>query len=245
MLNEIGQAVQIAGGLKDLFGKSGLSPRKQMALQYDYQTKWAREELPLRVEGAKAAGLHPLAVLGGGSNFSPSFQIQPDDRGSKLRSLGQDISRAADAYATREERAKQNLFDAEKLKNAQLQNKLLESQITSINRAGATPPFPNGRSMSGDVNFVPDEITSSLKGSGAYTSGSNYAKPAVTVLKNRDGSYSTVPSPDAKNAIEDNILYETEHFFRNKIMPEVISNYESIKNAVRNAWWNPKKYRRR
>lgn len=242
--SQYGPVGAVLGGLSGFLGGGGMSARKSAALQYEYARNWAREELPLRVEGAKAAGLHPLAVLGGGSTFSPAIAVGGDNV-SPLRGLGQDISRAANAYSSKSERANSDVMAALSLERAKLENDLLRSQITAINRP-TTPPFPSG-SISGDVQFNPDEVTSTT-GKGAFTAGSNVAKPAVTVIRNRDGSTSTIPSQDAKQGIEDSLIYETDHFFRNRINPYILDTANSIRRAWDRAWWNPnstrKMYRR-
>lgn len=198
----------------------------------EYQRQFAKEGLQWRVEDAKAAGLHPLAALGANiPGFSPSFQSG---------SLGQDISRAVEATATAFSRNTSRVATELALEKASLENDLLRSQITAVNRP-SNPPFPSGN-HTGDVQINPDTVTSTRFGDTSTTA--SYPKPAVTEFMNRDGSITRWPSPEAKNAIEDS-LYEYEHMYKNRIHPWVQRQVSGISDAYRRTWWNPSNWKRR
>lgn len=93
-------------------------------------------------EVAKMYGIHPLVLFGSGMNsgYSPTFQYD-NDRGFDWESMGQNVGRVADAVSTKGERAFQQTMQALGLRRAQLENDLLASQISSINRSGM-PPRP-------------------------------------------------------------------------------------------------------
>lgn len=65
-----------------------------------YQKEFAQNGIRWRVEDAKAAGIHPLAVLG--AHVTP---YQPVFQGSDFSDMGQNIQRAIDAKKTPAERA--------------------------------------------------------------------------------------------------------------------------------------------
>lgn len=144
---------------------------------YDAQKEFAQMGLRWKVEDAKAAGLHPLAVLGSaGASFSPSFSAGSDNSlgaaGEYLGRFieGQNTKRAQIATATPEEKELQQLA----IERARLQNRLLEGQVQNEWAAvmGA-PPQPS----------LPAPAASIPAGSGFLQSqpGRIEAKPSVSV----------------------------------------------------------------
>ncbi len=185
----IGGGIQAAGGIAS--GLIGGNRGTQHSLQYyldrqRQQQQRVTEEYPSWVvEGAKRAGLHPLAVLGvnpgsGGSismgDFGGSYQDS-----SWLNDVGQGIGRAAGALVDRKTRAQQEAYNEAKmgldLENAKLQNELIQSNIKvnefdmlrqaardaerSINNQQQVPTFPVGRNGA-VIDGQGDSTTSSL-----------------------------------------------------------------------------------
>lgn len=82
---------------------------------YEAQKEFARHGIQWKVEDALAAGLHPLYALGGPTTgYSPTIAIGssggvPDAGPSSWNGMGQDLSRAARATMTEEQRAEHDL----------------------------------------------------------------------------------------------------------------------------------------
>lgn len=132
VIGGIGQAI---GGIASAFGGGGSgwdSGDYQHALDMDYvnQERIVKNQPSWIVEGAKNAGLHPLAVLGVNFAQGSTHSIGSDYGGGKdyswLSDAGQGIGRAAGALLSKEDRAKQQAYDESRmaldLENRQLQN---------------------------------------------------------------------------------------------------------------------------
>lgn len=129
----IGQAI---GGIASAFGGGGSgfdSGDYQHALDMDYanQERIVKNQPSWIVEGAKNAGLHPLAVLGVNFAQGSTHSIGSGGFGggrdySWLSDAGQGIGRAAGALLSKEDRAKQQAYDESRMaldiENKQLQN---------------------------------------------------------------------------------------------------------------------------
>lgn len=125
------------------------------AQNYENQKEFAQHGIRWKVADAKAAGLHPLAAIGGaGASFTPSSSVVGDSGlGAAANHLGdaansfidgQNTKRAQNATATQYERELADL----QLERARLQNRYLEAQITTewANVMGqpSNPPMPTG-----------------------------------------------------------------------------------------------------
>lgn len=103
---------------------------------YEAQKEFAQNGLQWKAADAKAAGLHPMAALGaGGAGFSPSFQVgnSPDfgslgEAADEFLRDGQNTIRAQRAGQTEHQRE----LEALALRRGQLENQLLEGQITQL-----------------------------------------------------------------------------------------------------------------
>src|SRR5687768_7186728 len=85
---------------------------EQRAADYAMQKEFAQMGIRWRAEDAKAAGLHPMAAIGGsGAGFTPSGVVVGVDnsRSEFLSRTGQNISRAINATRTFEERLEERL----------------------------------------------------------------------------------------------------------------------------------------
>ena len=102
---------------------------------YDAQKEFAQNGLQWKAADARAAGLHPLAAIGGsGAAFSPSFVAgqTPNfdiaglfDDMDTMKAVGQNTDRAQRATISDYDREMQ----AATLRNQQLQNSLIEGQL--------------------------------------------------------------------------------------------------------------------
>lgn len=114
--------------------------RDNMAMQKEF----AQMGIRWKVEDAKAAGLHPLAALGAQtSSFSP-VSLGGEAPKTDLSAMGQDLSRAFKAAATKEERAETDIQKERKLdlESKKLDNIMKSDAITTRRAAQLGPPLP-------------------------------------------------------------------------------------------------------
>lgn len=167
----------------------------------EMQREFAQNGLRWKVEDAKAAGLHPLAALGAsGYSASPSH-VGDTSMGNAIAQSGSDISRAITAGSTRNERsmdvrAAESVLRGHDLANEgqELENALLRARLRLMGQPGTPPPKP---SLDAPNAAQPGSISS------------------VQWSRNRDGSYTLVPSKDIKERIEDNEFLEAAWNARN------------------------------
>lgn len=215
----------MAGGLSSLFGGGGYDNtaanqsfaqnqfNAQMAWnreQFDWQKLLATDGIRMRVNDAKAAGLHPLAAIGGGSaGYSPTTLIGsniPDgggssrgsDIGGSLAQMGQGIGRAMAAVSTPEEKVESAFEMTRKrqmVEKGDLENAFLAAQIQKItNPAQVGPglpsnvgPFGGGQVIPGQPNTYepkPPEVTNRQTGT---ASDAGPAQPDVSWTRTPTG----------------------------------------------------------
>jgi len=162
------------------------------AREFERQKEFAQMGIQWRAQDAQAAGLHPLAVLGGaGASYSPSVALpgsypSPSVRaagmsrsggggavghsaaGTFLSEMGQNIMRSMVATETAEQRERREL----ELEHLRLRNRLVDAQITetysNIMGQPQTPPFPSPGgpvSPTGAIKVEPSRSVSHLPGS--------------------------------------------------------------------------------
>lgn len=189
------------------------------------QKEFAQNGVKWRMEDAERAGVHPLYALGAsGASYSPTistFAPQPvrSSAGDSIRSMGQDVSRAMFATRTQHEREVMSL----QLEGMKLDNEYKRRTLPRTSQIG--PSFPSssglnyidGQGNSGQsmVQEIPVRISVSEPGNRAQDAGSitDYA------LTRTPTGMAVVPSKDAKERIEDQIVPETMWAIRNNIVP--------------------------
>ena len=203
-------------------GPSGLSDRKAAAFSYEYQRRLNQNAIQDRVADANAAGVHPVFALGASVQPGSVHVVGNEDR-PKLEGMGQDISRAAQAYMTRDERTASKIASGLALEKAQLENDLLRSQIAK-ETAQLPPGMPGRQSIpgQGDARVVTDSSRDIAHHIGQPGVEATPHDVATKRYFNRDGSVSHYPSDNVAQAIEDNWLYQFEHFMRNRVLPDYI-----------------------
>lgn len=98
---------------------------------WDRQKKVLTKQIQWRVADAQKAGIHPLAALGvNPASGPPMANIAGGDFSGPLAQMGQDIGRAAEAYAAPEDKAAVRMTQLQ-LERGQLENDLLRTQIAS------------------------------------------------------------------------------------------------------------------
>jgi len=134
----IGAAASLVGGF---MGQK--SQEKQAAANIALQKEFAQSGIQWKVADAKKAGIHPLVAMGAQTHsFSPVQIGSPMAQG--VANAGQDISRAISAGSTASGQAGQYAAAVQglDLRNRELQNQLLASQIQRMQQT-MQPPIPS------------------------------------------------------------------------------------------------------
>lgn len=179
--------------------------------EYRRQKEFAQMGIRWKADDARAAGLHPMAVLGSqGSSYSPT--IVTHERGpsrdyssveNAISSMGQNIGRAQMATKTETERQMEVLA----LERAQLQNRLLEGQVqnewASLMGQPSTPPMPAAAGLRvapvGAIRVNPSQVTSADPQNRALEAGST---PVGKSYDLGGGLRVALPSQQASESLE-------------------------------------------
>lgn len=211
-----------AGGIKSLFGggqKRGPDAEDQILLN----ARNFEETFRTKMEMGKEYGIHPLAMLGvSDGGFSPSYQVDGNN-GPDFESMGQNVGRLRDALSSKGERGIQKAMNALQLERAALENKLLASQITSINRSNIPPRVAEGR-------FVPGQGQDDIQINPTVT-----GDPRHAFLYEKDGRVIPILNPDAG----DNEILMMWDFIQHTAPAEfknlVGRTWDNIKNKFKSA----------
>ncbi|UDN67507.1 DNA pilot protein [robinz microvirus RP_35] len=164
-------AAKLAG---DVMGVD--SGRKSAHEQMDAQREFAQMGIRWKVEDAKAAGVHPLYALGAQTHSYSPVQVGDQSVGRALGDFGQNLGRAYNANATREEQAENARQTAQAgFRQLEFQNRLAlerhESQLANdaiqrtytqslIDRNAVLTAFPSGVASShGPIDVRPIDAT--------------------------------------------------------------------------------------
>lgn len=231
----------IMGGsslLGGLLGESGANDRSAASLafareQMAAQKEFAQQGIRWRVEDAKAAGIHPLYAMGAQVTPFSSVSFSPEQpsygMAQAAADMGQNIGRAVQAKQTGGERIADNI-QALQVRNMQLQNDLLESQIFRNYGNSLPPPMPG---YTVEPLAPPEAISSAignLPGTKVEPVEMNASTPGIpskqagavndwTFTKTADGGLTLTPSKDVKELTEDNLIQEVLWSLRNQVVP--------------------------
>lgn len=180
--------------------------------QMQMQKEFAQHGIRWKAEDAAAAGLHPLAALGAsGASYSPVMaqleapQAEARSRGEMFRSMGQNLTRAAMAMTTPEEKA----YKALQIERMGLENEILRRDLGSGSKglpSASVDPMLQGqgdvwRGVGADARVIDTPLNRVVhdprdvsKEAGAYTDWQ--------MVRTRKG-YAVVPAQQTKQAIED------------------------------------------
>lgn len=219
---------------------------------FQMQNEFARHGIRWKVEDAKEAGLHPLAVLGSqGSSFSPVSLFQdnsvtppsrsPANKHSIYRDLGQDISRAIGATQTKEERMR----DALTTEHMHLENELLKAQILNINRPN-NPPFPGsgsfdmlpGQGSNSPVSLTPARRVMSPNDAPQQEAGD---RPDVSFSRTRSGRVPMIPEGLSESLEDDMIgrwMWRARNQFINNFGFGTTPSMNELPKGARRWVWN-------
>jgi hypothetical protein len=122
------------------------------------------------VQGAKKAGLHPLAVMGTSTPISVSAGYN-GDKGVDFAQMGQGIDRALNAGRS----ATQRKLDELAVEKAGLENDYLRTQIAGSQKAiagtGSTVAIRSNTDDTGNVEIVPHKVVSKSYEDGGRAAG--------------------------------------------------------------------------
>lgn len=174
------------------------------------------------MELSKEYGIHPSILLGGGASFSsaaPSFSFGSDS--NDFSEIGQNVGRAVHAAMPRDERAYTEAAADLSLENMSLQNDLLRTQITSVNRSNVPARDPTSIYEGGvSPHKVGDPSRADLK---PMTSWRTLTTP--------DGREVIVPSPEALTWMEGDLL-GTPRWYGDQFVGHLVNAGERFGN-----WW--------
>lgn len=185
--------------------------RAQSAADRAFQKEVYQNQYQWKAEDARKAGLHPLAVIGGGSYAaSPSSMPSSSSMADTLGKLGEGIGDAYSAYKNKDQIAAEAADKKKKEdENHEASINLLNAQADYYRRLGQTPtnlqsavrslsyskPMASGReSMPGQVDAPP------VRGSGTFTSD---IPSAYQLTRIRPGRFDINYSPDYQQSLGD------------------------------------------
>lgn len=202
------------------------------------QRQFATEGIRWRVADAKAAGLHPLFALGAQLPSSSPTTFIPgtgsDPMGGAIADASQHLGRAIESTRTGPERVQERLGELA-ITRAELENDLLRSQNALLIQQ-SNPPMPSAVPASAPF----PEAAGDLAKSGLMVSPASshiQEKPLERVVPNPQNptqepgaladvgfvktptGYAPVPSKDAKERIEDQLIPEAMWAIRNHLLP--------------------------
>lgn len=208
---------------------------QQAAEERAQQREFAQQGLTWKIDDAlrNKDKVHPIYSLGvSGPSYSPvSTNFTADTSMSNaIAATGQNLGRAINSTATQSQRQDAFTVASQKLalEKGSLENDLLRTQLASQVgrlRQAATPPFPQsgeagaylipGQSSSPLIKNKPLEVTpgvsSQPQSEGGAVTDVGYARTST--------GWAPVPSKDVKERIEDNVIQEFMHAFRNNVLP--------------------------
>lgn len=206
---------------------------KQALRNEQFQNDLAKQGIRWKVADAEAAGLHPLAALGvnsGAGSFGTAFDTSGRNAPSRLQrglsGLGQDVSRAAMAMTTPQEKEfKQLQLQKLRTENEILNTDLLErrkSLMSPGSSAVGTPsvnPNLNGFMGMGQNDAATSSRVTDIPLKRTFSDPQRPWQQAGAIsdfayVKTPNG-YAIVPSKDVKESIEDQIIPELSWALRN------------------------------
>lgn len=249
----------LSAGLKLAGGFMGQSAQKdanaaaaaQAQANYEHQKEFAQNSIQWKAADASRAGIHPLYALGASTtSFSPVSvgHVGGSPLGEALSGIGQDVTRAAAANRSPTERvaavttAQQVTAGNLSLENMKLQNELLKQRVATMQSAQVGPGGPEetqnllipGQGQTAGINPEPMKVAPA----GSAPSGEAGAITDIGWSRTSTG-WAPVPSKDVKERIEDNIIQEGLHAFRNNLLPSLGMNMVNppFKAPEGQAWW--------
>lgn len=207
----------IGAGLSALGGFLGRQQQSDQAAQnIALQREFAQNGIQWKVRDAQKAGIHPLYALGASTtSFSP-VSVGGSPMGDALTSMGQNVTRAASAYTSAQERQAATVANGQQiasnsldLEAKKLQIEILKSRLATMSQPGTPPPVAD--------QPVPFPVTENPKPE---------QRPPLMLLGNR---WMTNPNTSPMKAYEDQYGDEGPASW---ILPPIIGANDALYNAV-------------
>lgn len=217
---------------------TGDAAREKMRKDQRYDTlELERQGIQAKVDGARAAGIHPLAVLGNVGGYSPSIPVGASSYSGMTAGLQNDLRSAETAKNSSEDKmlrtTQQRLLNAQ-VRSAEARASMDEtdaavhrSQSSLATQPGQAPPLrsltdrdniiegqgtsPMGGSVNGrlkpGIKVIPNEVPA---GKGGLTAGTHQGMTEVKVPVGSSGRTVklTVPAGVFNNALDDMELFK-------------------------------------
>lgn len=213
------------------------------------QREFAQNSLQWKAEDARKAGIHPIYAMG-----APTYQATPSyiaadtsAFGAGIANAGQDIGRAIDTTRTATQKISAYTATAQKLEleRAQLMNDNLRADLAAkVSRGIQQPAFPTPD----DPYRMPGQAQSGVTTQALVRNASADGRPNMEAGSINDVGFARtrtgfvpIPSSDVKQRIEDNLVQELLHAWRNNVQPTLgFNDPPPHKAAPGHAWqWNP------
>lgn len=203
----------ISAGASLLGGRSSADAAEDAAaMNSASQKEFAQHGIRWKVADAKAAGVHPLYALNAQTHsFAPSY-VGGTQMGEGIAQAGQDISRAMQSTMDSTQRLQERLLLAQ-VKGQEIENAYKASLVSRLDHSAQMgPSMPN-------VEMNPSSFTASRP-------GMPFLEAAPPTPGQKEFAYETggtwrLPSEQAKQAIEDVLPYEIEHYAMNRLLPGI------------------------
>jgi len=196
-----------------------------------------KNSLAYKIAEAKAAGIHPLAMLGSSyAGSSPNISVGAPDLGKMGQSLGGAMAKGLDETS----KSIQTLT----LEKVGLENEMLRAQIAKTKQEAASIPpstigsryMIDGQGQTASPSGVPgvlvqDEPLKRVVGAPEQTSQEPGAVTDVGFTKTKTG-YFPVKSRDAQQRLEDDAWGNFMWNWRNRIAPSPIGSHNPPPVAV-------------
>lgn len=247
LLGSGGSLLSGLGSLGGLFGSSGTSSKQASRLAVEAEQRALSNQHILAthmpawtVQGAKNAGIHPLAALGMPQVSAPMAQVGGGSSGpsafERMGALGQDLSRAVLATRDNEDRKMALMGARLQLENQSLQNDVLRSQLMRSMSAQVGPAIPG-------VTTIPKEIISR---NGPTEAG---IAAAHQLLEFTPGNYVRAPGSAMADANLDDgpasWYYQLSRTLPDMVKADMMHKGSQVKSAVRKSWSNRSRWKSR
>lgn len=231
----ISTGANILGGA---LGGGQKRPRYRDALQAQmYATE---NDFNTRMKMAKKHGIHPSLALGVQPTQAPEGFIAGTN--SKMdnifSSLGQGVSRAVEAGASKEERLMARTSAALELENKRLQNERLTSEIALMNHSRVPGLAANPSTLhmpgQGDVVTIPKEI---IANTGPFEKG--VAPAHQSIRWNGKDRIRTMSTALADGGLDDGPAqwyYQLSRTVPDMIVGDVKSKARVVRDAAKKSW---------
>lgn len=212
------------------------SSRKSSSKNIDAQIAWQRElaerGISMKVDDARRAGLHPLAVLGANTMSPTPISVMDDRRGDYISRMGQGLGRIFD-YFSKDQKSLRALGlkkSAEELESIKLDNEIKRKNLNAQPLqagAGNVGLTATGATMLNDgqiqgATIIPQEIKHSTNL--GLESG---VKPLEFVNVDENGFLMKLPPMEQAMGLQSSFI-DRLHYTGQKFWNELKAQYKSL-----------------